>query len=451
MIFLAVCALAGGAFIPSEITQASADVLLVTNTNDAGPGSLRGVIASAAPGDQIDFAPSVTGVITLTSGQLVIDKPLVINGPGAAMLAVSGNNASRVISVTTGGNVTLAGLALQNGFSAGQNGGGIYNAGVLTLTHAAVVSNVTSITFPGSAPGGGIFNAGTITLISSMVSGNAAGSGGALYTEGLAVISATRMLSNSVFGAGGGGIFNRGSLTMTDSQVLGNIAVDGAGGGIYNMERMRIEASLIAGNVSDGPGGGGAIRNGGQLNIVNSTLSGNRATTGGTVNAGGGGAIAQLANEAFIPLVYVDILNSTIVSNTAAQVISNTSGIWATVGDVILTNSIVALNGIRQNFAISSGLVTSRGHNLSDGDIPSAVVADKVNTIPQIGPLADNGGLTPTHALLPSSMAINAGSQISCPSADQRGVARPQAGVCDIGAYERIYTNSLWLPFLPVK
>src|SRR5262249_50333522 len=69
--------------------------LTVVNNLDSGAGSLRGEIAAANPGDQIVFATSVH-VITLTSGELAVNKNLDIEGPGAAKLTVSGNNASRV-------------------------------------------------------------------------------------------------------------------------------------------------------------------------------------------------------------------------------------------------------------------------------------------------------------------------------------------------------------------
>jgi uncharacterized repeat protein (TIGR01451 family) len=64
-----------------------------------------------------------------------------------------------------------------------------------------------------------------------------------------------------------------------------------------------------------------------------------------------------------------------------------------------------------------------------------------------LGPLADNGGPTPTHALLSGSPAIDGGSDTSCPPTDQRGAARPDDGdgdgnaACDIGAYEAVSAN----------
>src|SRR6516162_2860078 len=71
--------------------------LTVTNNLDSGAGSLRADIAAANPGDTINFAPTLDGrAVTLTSGQLVINKNLTIQGPGAALLAISGGNRCRV-------------------------------------------------------------------------------------------------------------------------------------------------------------------------------------------------------------------------------------------------------------------------------------------------------------------------------------------------------------------
>src|SRR5262245_61522139 len=75
----------------------------VTNNNDAGPGSLRQAVldANTLPGaDTITFAANVTGTITLLTGELVIMQPLTITGPGANVLAISGNNASRIFNVS---------------------------------------------------------------------------------------------------------------------------------------------------------------------------------------------------------------------------------------------------------------------------------------------------------------------------------------------------------------
>jgi hypothetical protein len=111
--------------------SATAATITVTNTNDSGAGSLRKAIADAASSDMINFG--ITGTITLTSDQLVIDKGLTIQGPGANLLSISGNNASRVFFINGGVTATLDGMTIRDGTG---DGGGIYNLGALTVTTA---------------------------------------------------------------------------------------------------------------------------------------------------------------------------------------------------------------------------------------------------------------------------------------------------------------------------
>ncbi|NIP96856.1 MAG: hypothetical protein GWO24_26825, partial [Akkermansiaceae bacterium] len=93
---------------------------VVTSTGDSGPGSLRGEIAAAAPGDTITFDSSLAGAtITLTGGELTIDKDLVIEASALAdPLAVDANGAitnHRVLRITSGATVVLEGLTLTGG------------------------------------------------------------------------------------------------------------------------------------------------------------------------------------------------------------------------------------------------------------------------------------------------------------------------------------------------
>src|SRR6185369_5831269 len=90
----------------------------VTTTDDDGPGSLRDAIANAAPGETINFTS--VGTITLTSGELLIDKDLIISGPGADNLVIqrSADNGTpnfRIFHVSPGFTVTISGLTVSNG------------------------------------------------------------------------------------------------------------------------------------------------------------------------------------------------------------------------------------------------------------------------------------------------------------------------------------------------
>src|SRR5438093_7100402 len=82
---------------------AGASTLTVTNAQDKGAGSLRDTITNAKSGDTIVFSPALNGqTITLTSGELVINKSLDVEGPGADELTISGNDTSRVFTLTEG-------------------------------------------------------------------------------------------------------------------------------------------------------------------------------------------------------------------------------------------------------------------------------------------------------------------------------------------------------------
>src|SRR6201984_250335 len=102
------CALA----IPAHATN-----IVLSNTNDNGPGSLRQTLVDANDGDTID-ATGISGVITLTTGQLLVDKSVTINGAGADVLAIDGNAASVVFFIfrnAAGETVTISGLTIRNG------------------------------------------------------------------------------------------------------------------------------------------------------------------------------------------------------------------------------------------------------------------------------------------------------------------------------------------------
>lgn len=337
--------------------------LVVSNTNDQTTGSLRQAVVDAAPGDAITFATNVTGAITLTGGELLVAKNLTILGPGAKVLAVNGNAASRVFNISTG-IVNIAGLAITNGRVANDLGGGIKNYGTLTLSHCRVSQNQGT----NNSSGGGIFNAypGSLTLSNCVVSDNTAG-------------------------ISGGGLYNYlATLTIVNSTIAANNATNGAGGGI----RMQ----------------------GGTADIRSSTLAIN--STAGP-SGGPGGAIASDAGAV------MTFRNTLIAKNTAG-----------TGPDLY-------------------GAFTSAGYNLVGNSDSSSGFTDGVNhdqvgftpipLNPLLGSLRDNGGPTPTMALLSNSPAIDKGQSFGL-TTDQRGAPRPYdfssatnasgGDGSDIGAFE---------------
>ena len=93
--------------------------------------------------------------------------------------------------------------------------------------------------------------------------------------------------------------------------------------------------------------------------------------------------------------------------------------------------------------------MVSLDHNLSsDSSCSLTGTGDLPNTNPLLGPLQDNGGSTLSYELLRGSPAINHGDNARCPPTDQRGIARPQAGICDIGAYEYVFPFTMILPVI---
>ena len=269
--------------------QASAATITVTNTTDNDPGSLRQAIAAAASGDTINFDAALNGqTITLTSGELLINKNLTITGPGANLLAINGNATSRVFYISSG-DVTISGLTITNGTAAG--GGGILNDhATLTISNCTLSGNSATGNF-----GGGIYNnGGTLTISASTLSGNSAAIGGGIdnFNATLTITNST-LSGNSASGPAGfflgGGIANvdntgSATLTITNSTLSGNSATNG--GGIGNENNNGSATVEIGNTILNNAGTSGA-------NIANDsgTVSSdgyNLSSDGGVVNLGTG-------------------------------------------------------------------------------------------------------------------------------------------------------------------
>jgi hypothetical protein len=234
----------------------------VTSIYDGGNGTLRDDIALAQPGDTIVFDPSLDHqTITLGIQELEINKNLTIQGPGASLLAISGNNQSRVFQVDAGTNVTISGLAIEGGIGEassakdanGDNvpdqydgyGGGILNLGTLALSGCTVTGNITRAglgiggAFGYQFEGGGIYNHGTLTL-----------SDGCIVTGNVAPDQYLNS-SRTILKGAGGGIFNdsQGSLTILSSTVINNTATIGAD--IDSLGLMTISKDSKVGHISN--------------------------------------------------------------------------------------------------------------------------------------------------------------------------------------------------------
>ena len=360
----------------------------VTSTNDSGPGSLREAIACAASGDTID-ATGISGTITLTSGTLSVSNNVSFVGPGAGALTVSGNHLFRVFNIL-GGNVLMSGLTIADAQTV--NGGGMFLMPGVTMT----IINCNIAGNKVSQDAGGIYNFGTLAVIASTISGNSA------Y-------------------AYGGGICNCGTLTVYGCTFSRN-SVTVVGGAIYN-----------DGNSSDAT-----------LIINASTFSTNSAQYGGAIENDAGFS----TNSATLTV------NASTFSGNSASAHGGGIDNWNYTGNapVFVADSLFNAGAAGANFDSYYGNVISLGHNLSSdgGSGFLTTTGDQTNTSPLLGPLQDNGGLTPTHALLANSPAIDKGDRDAIPilslNTDQRGLARPvnfftvpddpTGDGSDIGAFE---------------
>jgi Bacterial Ig-like domain len=250
---LMLAALVASAVAVVLASPAQAAPFSVTNTADSGEGSLRQAISDAnasAGEDTIAFGPPLSdGTITLASQLPVITDSAGVSISGAsAKIKISGNNNVRVFEVGSGAKLALHKLTVANGRSSPScsfcdyfgSGGGIYNAGTLTVTNSTLSNNEASHT--SSSSGGGIYNtdSGTLTV------GN------------------STLFRNRV-SCGGGGIYNQGSLTVTNSTLSHNNATLCGGGGISN-DGLNSTATLkntIIANSELGGNCAGTITNGG--------------------------------------------------------------------------------------------------------------------------------------------------------------------------------------------
>jgi hypothetical protein len=439
-------------------------IIPVTTTTDESNGtglvSLREAVGMANTGDTITF--SVNGTIQLLGGsvfgQIAIGKSITIQGPGANLLTVrafdpdaggtNDSDGSRVFLVEDSFftlNVTISGLTLTNGDPQvdDENGGGgaIFNRENLTLNNCVLSGNF-------SPNGGSIYNdGGTLAINDCTISANnaLADAAGILIQGGSLVINRTTISNNQATNSGGAVLSRGRPVTITDSTITGNSS-DEYGGGIYQYQGLlSVSGSTISSNAADnnhdGTGSGGGIyKQSGSLSVVNSTISGNSAS------GDGGGGIFSNTNQT------INITHSTITGNVVADLDNTRGGGINSATTASLDHTIIGGNlrgattrdDVSGSFNAYYSLVGDKGSETVNNTGGSLIGTTLSPVNAMLGPLANNGGLTFTHALLNGSPALEAGDPAAVagsgavPQFDQRGTPFSRVVDFDGGGGARI-------------
>lgn len=353
------------------------------------------------------------GLPILTSGG---GKLRIING-GIRRSRFGGTPSFRFFYIGVGANLALFNVTLENG-----------------VTDGGALNDDSPGGLDVNTDGGAIYNLGTLSLENCLLAGNQAeDNGGAIYNEGLINnVDNCMIVQNLSSSSSGGAIYNAGTITGINRSTFSyNEAPLGDGGAIFNVAGSigRIYNSAFDNNSSGSEGGG--IYNGSTITTMsNCTMYLNDTTDdGGAINNAG----------------TMSIINSTISTNLVGEG-STGAGIYNSGTINSLISNIVALNSADSQPDIDdAGTITSESHNLisdTDGNsLIDGVNYDIVTSNPVLIGLSDyqdNGGSTPTMALLPSSLAINNGLNPGDFHFDQRGPSyyRTVCALTDIGAFE---------------
>ncbi len=427
--------------VAERVVEGTLETFTVTSSADDGPGSLRAAVAEANALEGVDDVvfdlplPDAGAplAITLTTGAIVISEGVSIVGPGADALTIDADDTDSVFRVErrvdfgyysytrydVEGEVTIEGLTLTGGY-ADESGGAIfaYDASV-TVDSCVLTGNFAP------EDGGAIFHYnGTLAVVDSHVVGNQA------YDEG-------------------GGVAAYGYTTILRSVISGNHAYD-EGGGLAAFSSLYLRDSLVADNDAT-ESGGGVLADGFLTEIVNSTVSGNSA---GYL---GGGVAVEFGN--------VRIDSSTITGNTGVGYVSRTYGPYGPYVFAAQSGGVTILRG-RSAIVLDSIIHGNRGGTgdpddglapmdlvvapggfvfsdstimgVVDGDLFDPTGSTQIGVDPLLGALADNGGVTETHALAANSPALDRGTNPRGLEFDQRGsgFARVSGAAADLGAFE---------------
>jgi hypothetical protein len=415
--------------------------------NVTAPAGDTVILADLTIADGTGF--QVSGQLGTAGGGLKIDAAAVTLN----RCIVSGNSVSQY---GFGGGIYNSGTLILNDSTVADNNGysGILSSrGPLTVNRSTFEDNnlfIGGAAIESSGPAAindstfedntflAIINGGNMTITASTIDDNYGG-GINNTPSGSLTLTASRVERNA--GYYGGGIENHGAFTIVDSVIAHNTA-RGNAGGIGNFDgRMTVTGSTIADNTADLFGGG--ISNIAQLVLENTTISGNHATVAGGIGDND-------PDPRFRPASFLEITSCTITANTASGSFGGEEGgggLYAggLARPALIRNTLIAGNHTDTVGPDIHGTVTSLGYDLvgDPSDSTGWSGSDLRGTAespldPQLGPLQDNGGPTPTQALLAGSPALRAGDPLLRFSSDQRGSGRTSAPLqaeVDIGAF----------------
>jgi CSLREA domain-containing protein len=463
------------------------------------------IVGAGAGQTIVDGNGAVTGdrvFQVLSTAQNVSMSGLTVRN-GMSLSSTVGAIGGGGLYIESTGYVTLTNLVVEN--SAGATGGAVYAnfnpyGGSLALDKVTLRGNVATTA---GGNGGGAYAhlpssySRLIVQDSQVYSNSADVYGGAFYVDGDAgaswTILGSELFSNTA--TYGGAIGNFVPLLLSASRVHDN-RVSSDGGAIYAFAPLAIGLTTMQGNAAQRYGGAIAdFQNhayAGYLTfdrIAQSTLTGNYATYGGAVFHDGyltagselvllnstvsGNTAGQLGGGVYVISAQASLANATLAGNLVHPPLGVPglgAGLYITASSTFTAqNSLLAYNVVRYTVVTwhpddcySYGTTGSLAFNLIQTNTNCFITGPQTGNIigqdPLLGPLAYNGGPTPTHALLPGSPAIDAGALAGCTydtgfplTTDQRGFHRPVKGStsvrCDIGAYE-FYPDALFLPLI---
>lgn len=400
---------------------AGAETFAVGTTADsAGGASLRAAVEAAnADTGKDTIRIEASGTIGLLSALPTLQYDVEILGPGSGALTVSraAPAAFRIFHVGSGATVEIADLTIANGLS--ESGGGIFSQGPLTLRRVVVRDNdaVASGGTEARAAGGGLYAVAPLTVLESTIRGNEAKASGGTSTL-----------------AQFGGLFANGEASIVASTISGN------------------RAEAVSGTTATAEAGGMTLQSG-PATVERSTISGNSAiaANGTNLTTAEGGGLSSFNN--------LTLSSTTVTANSVTSTQTAAAANLKVFSSNLIRNTIVSAP---QGGSSCGGAPISGGFNVEDGfGCGFGLSSDRNGTDPGLDPvLRDNGGPTPTHALLEGSIAIDRGNSFGA-STDQRGLPRPAdfpaisnkegGDGSDIGAFElQVPPDAVTLPAVPI-